>query len=243
MTFRIRQNKTGMKIAIIPARGGSKRIPRKNIKLFCGKPIIAYSIEAARRATLFDRIIVSTDDDEIADIARKWGAEVPFMRPQNLADDYTSTMDVIKHAILWLNQNDAVYSHVCCIYPTAPFIRIADLKKGYALLKNDKVNFAFPITTFPSSIFRALKLSHQNQLNMFWPEHLDTRTQDLPEAYHDAGQFYWGKTDAFLRSDPIFKEHSSPVIIPRYIAHDIDTPEDWKQAELFYQTLHPKIHK
>lgn len=229
-----------MNIAIIPARGGSKRIPRKNIKLFCGKPIIAYSIMAAQKTKLFDRIIISTDDHEIASIALEWGAEVPFMRPPNLADDYTTTLEVINHAINWLNKNDDFYDYACCIYPTAPFIRISDLKKGYELLKNNDFYFSFPITTFPSSIFRSLKLTENNNLKMFWPEHLNTRTQDLPEAYHDVGQFYWGKTEAFLKTSSIFEEHSSPVIIPRHLAQDIDTPEDWTQAELVYQTLHHK---
>jgi N-acylneuraminate cytidylyltransferase len=232
-----------MNIAIIPARGGSKRILRKNIKFFCGKPIIAYSIMAAKKTNLFDRIIVSTDDQEIADTAVKWGAEVPFIRPQKLADDYATTMDVIKHAIDWLNKNDTVYDHACCIYATAPFVRVSDLIKGYNLLKEDDIHFSFPITTFSSSIFRALKLTPNNRLKMFWPEHLDTRTQDLPEAYHDVGQFYWGKTDAFLKKKSIFTEKSSPVIIPRYLAQDIDTPEDWEQAELLYQTLFPKGSK
>ncbi|MGD9605732.1 MAG: pseudaminic acid cytidylyltransferase [Bacilli bacterium] len=232
-----------MNIAIIPARGGSKRIPRKNIKLFCGKPIIAYSIMAAQKTKLFDRIIVSTDDHEIARIALEWGADVPFIRPQNLADDYTTTIDVIKHALVWLNKNDAVYDHACCIYATAPFIRISDLKKGYELLKNKNFYFSFPVTTFPSSIFRALKLTENNTLEMFWPEHLNTRTQDLPEAYHDVGQFYWGKTEAFLQNSTSFIEYSGSVIIPRYLAQDIDTPEDWKQAELFYRTFHSKEYK
>ena len=232
-----------MNIAIIPARGGSKRIPRKNIKLFCGKPIIAYSIMAAKKTKLFDRVIVSTDDHEIANVALEWGAEIPFMRPQHLADDYTTTLDVITHAINWLNKNDAFYDHTCCIYATAPFIRISDLKKGYELLKNNDTNFSFPVTTFPSSIFRALKLTENNTLKMFWPEHLNTRTQDLPEAYHDVGQFYWGKTEAFLENRTILNEHSSPVVIPRYLAQDIDTPEDWEQAELIYSILHPKESK
>ncbi len=227
-------------IAIIPARGGSKRIPRKNIKLFYGKPIIAYSIIAAQKTNLFERIIVSTDDREIADIAIEWGAEVPFMRPQHLSDDHATTIDVINHALKWLNENGGSYDHACCIYATAPFVRASDLKKGYDLLINNDISFSFPITTFPSSIFRALQLTSNNRLKMFRPEHLNTRTQDLPEAYHDAGQFYWGKTSAFIENDSIFSEVSSPVIIPRYLAQDIDTPEDWTQAELFYQTLYPK---
>ncbi|MCF6246318.1 MAG: pseudaminic acid cytidylyltransferase [Desulfobacula sp.] len=227
-------------VAIIPARGGSKRIPRKNIKLFCGKPMIAYSIIAAEKTNLFDKIIVSTDDHEIASTAIEWGAKVPFMRPENLADDYTTTIDVIKHALGWFNKNNDSYNLGCCIYATAPFIRISDLKKGYDLVKNFDFNFSFPVTTFPSPIFRALKLTKSNSLKMFWPEHINTRTQDLTEAYHDVGQFYWGKTEAFLKTGSIFEDYSSPVIIPRYLAQDIDTQEDWKQAELLYKTLHPE---
>jgi N-acylneuraminate cytidylyltransferase len=229
-----------MNIAIIPARGGSKRIPRKNIKLFCGKPILAYSILAAQKTHLFDKIIVSTDDREIAEVALEWGAEVPFMRPQHLSDDYATTIDVIKHALEWLNENDRVYDHACCIYATSPFVRVSDLKKGYELLKNEGISFSFPVTTFPSSIFRALQLTPDNRLKMFRPEHLNTRTQDLPEAYHDVGQFYWGKTDAFLNKSDLFIELSKPIIIPRHLAQDIDTPEDWQQAELMYQTFNSK---
>lgn len=225
-------------VAIIPARGGSKRIPRKNIKLFCGKPIIAYSIQRAKETKLFDRIIVSTDDAEISDIAVKWGAEVPFTRPHTLADDYSTTIDVIKHALKWLKKNDErIYNSACCIYPTAPFIRMRDLKKAYESLTFKGIEFAFPVVTFPSSIFRALKITPENKLSMFWPEYLNTRSQDLPEAYHDAGQFYWGKISSFLKHDAIIREYSNPVIIPRYLAQDIDTLEDWKQAELFFQWL------
>lgn len=232
--------KKALNIAVIPARGGSKRIPRKNIKLFCGKPILAYSILAAQKTRLFDRIIVSTDDREIADIALEWGADVPFMRPGHLSDDYATTIDVIKHALEWLNENDRGYDHACCIYATAPFVRVSDLKKGYDLLKDEDISFSFPVTTFPSSIFRALQLTPDKRLKMFQPEHLNTRTQDLPEAYHDVGQFYWGKASAFLKNASIFSEISSPVIIPRYLAQDIDTPEDWEQAELMYQALYAK---
>jgi N-acylneuraminate cytidylyltransferase len=234
-----REQKT-TNIAIIPARGGSKRIPRKNIKLFCGKPILAYSILAAQKSRLFDRIIVSTDDREIARVALEWGAEVPFMRPGPLSDDYTTTLEVIRHAVSWMNENDQGYDHACCIYPTAPFIRISDLKKGYELIKLPDVHFSFPVTTFPSSIFRALQLTPDNRLKMFQPEHLNTRTQDLPEAYHDAGQFYWGKAAAFLEKNSLFDEDTCPIIIPRYLAQDIDTPEDWEQAEMFYRILYPE---
>lgn len=232
-----------MNVAIIPARGGSKRIPRKNIKNFCGKPIIVYSIIAAQESGLFDKIIVSTDDQEIADIARNWGAEVPFFRPKQLADDHTVTMDVIIHAIKWLHANDVEYDYACCIYATAPLIRIQDLQQGYKQLKDSDKLFAFSVTTFPSPIFRALKQTKTNGLAMFWPEHLNTRSQDLPEAYHDVGQFYWGTTDAFLKRLPLFDEHALPIILPRFLAQDIDTPEDWKQAELIYKALYPKASK
>lgn len=229
-----------MNIAIIPARGGSKRIPRKNIKSFCGKPIIAYSITVAQESKLFDRIIVSTDDQEIASTAIEWGADVPFLRPKKLADDHATTLDVINHAIDWLNTNDTVYDNACCIYATAPFVRISDLIKGYEQLKGAGINFSFPIATFQSSIFRALELTPKNRLKMISPNHTNTRTQDLPEAYHDAGQFYWGRTEAFLKSSSRFIEQSSPIHIPRYLAQDIDTQEDWKQAELIYKALHPE---
>ena len=226
-----------MNVAIIPARGGSKRIPRKNIKNFCGKPIIAYSIFAAKKSGLFDRIIVSTDDQEIADIAKHWGADIPFLRPKKLADDHTVTMDVIKHAIDWLHENDTIYEYACCIYPTAPLIRTKDLQQGYEQLRQSDKMFAFSVTTFPSPIFRALKQTNTNGLAMFWPEHLNTRSQDLPEAYHDVGQFYWGKTEAFLKGLQMFAEHALPIVLPRLLAHDIDTQEDWEQAELIFQLL------
>ena len=229
-----------MNAAIIPARGGSKRIPRKNIKSFCGKPIIAYSILAAKESGLFDKIIVSTDDHEIAEIAMEWGAEVPFFRPKQLSDDHTGTMDVINHAIEWLHANDAEYDYACCIYATAPLIRIEDLQQGYAQLKNSDKQFAFSVTTFPSPIFRALKRTKTNGLAMFWPEHLNTRSQDLPEAYHDVGQFYWGTTEAFLKGLPLFDEHALPIVIPRFLAQDIDTPEDWEQTELMYKAVYQK---
>lgn len=228
-----------MNLAIIPARGGSKRIPRKNIKLFCGKPIISYSIDCLKKTNLFDRIIVSTDDKKIADISIEFGAEIPFMRPRKLADDYTTTIDVIKHAIQWFNEKDKIFNNVCCLYPTAPFVRPKYLLDGYHLLQSTDISFVFPVATFPSSIFRALKRTEDNRLKMIWPEHINTRTQDLPETYHDAGQFYWGEANAFIRNNAIIKEQSSPIIIPRYLAQDIDTKEDWEQAELLFKALHP----
>lgn len=229
-----------MNLAVIPARGGSKRIPRKNIKPFCGKPMIAHSILAALDSGLFDRIIVSTDDVEIAETALQWGAEVPFMRPASLSDDHTGTMEVMAHAVDWIHANDPAYDYTCCIYATAPFIRLQDLKMGHALVTDGQSQYAFSVTTFPSPIFRALKISDSDTIEMFWPEHRFTRSQDLPEAYHDVGQFYWGTTQAFRESLPLFSRHAKPVIIPRYLAQDIDTPEDWDQAEIMYQLIHQK---
>ena len=227
-----------MNVAIIPARGGSKRIPRKNIKLFAGKPILAHSILAAKNSGLFDKVMVSTDDQEIAEVAQKWGAEIPFLRPAHMADDHTVTIDVIQHAVQWLQENGHPYDYACCIYATAPFLRMEDLIKGYELLKRHREKcYAFSVCPFPSPIFRALKRTETNGLTMFWPEHLHTRSQDLPEAYHDIGQFYWGRAESFRQGLPIFAEHSLPVILPRYLAQDIDTPEDWRQAEIMYRVL------
>lgn len=226
-----------MKIAIIPARGGSKRIPRKNIKVFHGKPMIAYSIEAAQKSGCFDRIIVSTDDQEIADTALKYGAEVPFLRPADIADDYATTMDVMVHAIQYLAKENISPEFVCCIYATAPFILADDLRKGLGILNEPKVEYAFSATSFPFPIQRAIKLTEQGDVKMFSEQYADTRSQDLVEAYHDAGQFYWGKTSAFLARKAIFAEHSKVVLLPRKRVQDIDTVEDWELAEALFAIL------
>ncbi|MGL5410809.1 MAG: pseudaminic acid cytidylyltransferase, partial [Shewanella sp.] len=178
-----------MKIAIIPARGGSKRIPRKNIKLFHGKPMIAYSIEAAIASGCFDKVIVSTDDQEIADVAKRYGAEVPFLRPADISNDYATTMDVMAHAIAWCKQQGWNIEAVCCLYATAPFVLPEDLRQGYALLQEEGVQFAFSATSFPFPIQRAIKLDEQGFVSMFSPENELVRSQDLEESYHDAGQF------------------------------------------------------
>ena len=196
-----------MNIAIIPARGGSKRIPKKNIKIFHGKPMIAYSIEAALKSRCFDRIIVSTDDQEIADTALKYGAEVPFLRPAAIADDYATTMDVMEHAIQYLAKEKISPEFICCIYATAPFILADDLRKGLGMLNEPKVEYAFSATSFPFPIQRAIKLTGQGDVKMFSEQYADTRSQDLVEAYHDAGQFYWGRTSAFIARKAIFSEH------------------------------------
>jgi N-acylneuraminate cytidylyltransferase len=226
-----------MRAAIIPARGGSKRVPRKNIRPFAAQPIIAYSIQAARASGLFDEVIVSTDDDEIAEISRKCGAEVPFRRPRGLAGDHTTTFAVIRHALDWLAMNGREIDLACCIYATAPFLRAADLRDGLAKLLDSGRSFAFSVTSFEFPIQRALRLRPDGALEAFAPEHRDTRSQDLESAYHDAGQFYWGRAAAFREGRVLFSPESVPVILPRYLVHDIDTEEDWVRAELAYQTL------
>lgn len=226
-----------MKIAIIPARGGSKRIPRKNIRDFCGKPMIAWSIEVARKTGLFDRILVSTDDAEIAQAAKDWGAEVPFVRPPELSDDHTGTTAVISHAIKWLHAQGQISSAVCCIYATAPFIQAEDIRAAYDKLEREGWQYVFPATTFGFPIFRAVEKQANGAVKMFFPEHFTTRSQDLPEALHDAGQFYWGLSSAWLENKRIFDQDSSMVILPRWRVQDIDTPEDWGRAEMLAKIL------
>lgn len=221
-----------MKIAVIPARGGSKRIPRKNIRPFLGVPMIAYPIRAARDSGLFDHILVSTDDSEIATVARTEGAEIPFMRPAQLADDSTMTADVIAHAIAWAEGKSWALDAVCCIYATAPFLSPSDLHRGLALLDSGPWQFAFSVTEFPAPIFRAFRIGDNGGVEMFYPQHFRTRSQDLPVALHDAGQFYWGRPDAWRLREPVFSRHSIPVILPRWRTVDIDTEDDWQQAEL-----------
>jgi pseudaminic acid cytidylyltransferase len=224
-----------MRLAIIPARGGSKRIPRKNINCFGGKPMIAWSIEAALEAGVFDKIIVSTDDTEIANIAKEHGAEVPFIRPSELSGDYTGTTAVIAHAIEWYQSQNTLVDLACCIYATAPFISAQDLKRGLHVLTEGSSDFAFSVTSYAFPIQRAIKLSKDGRVEMFQPEHFNTRSQDLVEAYHDAGQFYWGRPEAWLAGKPIFTLASSPVILPRSRVQDIDTLEDWARAELMFK--------
>jgi N-acylneuraminate cytidylyltransferase len=221
-----------MNIAIIPARGGSKRIPRKNIKEFCGKPMIAWSIEAAKTSGLFDRIIVSTNDTEIAAVAKQWGAEVPFMRPDELSNDYTGTTEVIAHATRWFLNQGLDVTAVCCIYATAPFLQVADLRCGLEALNSGDWNYAFTVTDFAAPIFRSFKQTSEGGIEMFFPEHFSTRSQDLPTALHDAGQFYWGRPAAWLEGKCIFAWHSKPVVIPRWRVQDIDTQDDWERAEI-----------
>ena len=228
-------------IAIIPARGGSKRIPKKNIKSFFGKPLIAYSIEVAINSRLFDKVIVSTDDKEIAKIAKNYGAEVPFIRPSELSDDFTGTQEVVNHTIHYLKQQGEKIDFVCTIYATAPFLQEEYLNQGYHQLRNSNAKRSFSATTMPFPIQRTFKINKNKRCEMFTPEHFMTRSQDLEEAYQDAGQFYWENLN--VSSDKItFGEDSIPIILPRHLVQDIDTMEDWERAELMYKALNQDIY-
>ncbi len=223
-------------IAIIPARGGSKRIPRKNIKSFHGKPLIAYSIQTALESNLFERVIVSTDDKEIAEIAKKYGAEVPFVRPKELSDDFSATQEVINHTLQYLRDNGERYEYYCTIYATAPLLQAKYLIEGFEKLqKNDAVN-SFSVTSMPFPIQRTFKINKDERCEMFWPEYSNTRSQDLEEAYQDAGQFYWTKLNK-ESNEIMFGKDSIPIVLPRHLVQDIDTLEDWKRAEYIYEVI------
>ena len=224
-----------MRLAVIPARGGSKRIPRKNARDFCGKPMIARSIKAALQSGVFDRVIVSTDDAEIATIATEYGAEVPFIRPVSLSDDMTPTRPVIAHAI---EEIGAQSGQVCCIYATAPFIQADDIKRAQERLDDGGASYVFPITSFAYPIERALLHDEASgHVKMFNPDNFAVRSQDLQEAWHDAGQFYWATASQWLRDEPVFNPTAVGIPIPRYRVQDIDTSEDWIQAELLFKAM------
>jgi pseudaminic acid cytidylyltransferase len=229
-----------MRLAVIPARGGSKRIPRKNIKLFAGKPIIVWSIETAINSGCFDKVLVSTDDYEIAQMAVAYGAQVPFLRPEILSGDYVGTIPVVAHAIEWQNNQGDPVTDVCCIYATAPFIRAEDLQQGLALLQSTGADYAFSVTSYAFPIQRAIRITEKRRIEMFQPDKFETRSQDLEEAWHDAGQFYWGLAKAWLAQKSIFSVHSVPVLLPRQRVQDIDTLEDWHRAELMFKILNNK---
>ncbi len=226
-----------MKMAVIPARGGSKRIPRKNIKPFCGKPMIAWSIEAAKSSGLFERVIVSTDDAEIAEVAKSWGAEVPFMRPEELSNDHAGTTPVIAHATQWALDQGFAVDAVCCIYATAPFVQIDDLKRGWEALNSGNWFYAFTVTDFAAPIFRSFKQTADGGIEMLFPEYYSSRSQDLPIALHDAGQFYWGRPESWIKGKTIFAQQSIPIVIPRWRVQDIDNQDDWLRAELIFDQL------
>lgn len=223
-------------IAIIPARGGSKRIPRKNLKPFDGVPMIARSIRTALDSGLFNEVIVSTDDEEIAQLAQAHGAQVPFLRPAALADDFTGTAAVMVHALGELRERS--FDFACCIYATAPLLQARFLREGFDVLRGhpDK-SFSFSVSSFGFPVQRALTLDEEGALTPLYPQFRDTRSQDLAEAFQDAGQFYWGRRDAWLRGDALFSSKSLPVVLPRHLVQDIDTAEDWKRAEYLYAAL------
>jgi pseudaminic acid cytidylyltransferase len=226
-------------IAIITARGGSKRIPRKNIKSFLGKPIIQYSIEAALKAGCFEEVMVSTDDAEIAAVAKACGATVPFMRSEKNADDHSTTVDVITEVLNQYAQNGKKFDMACCIYPTAPFISADKLNKAYSKLSESGAKAVVPVVRFGFPILRSFKMENE-LVKMNWPEHLNTRSQDLPPAFHDAGQFYFFRIDSFMTDKKVFTDHTIGMEMPESEVQDIDNEEDWKLAEIKYTFLKDK---
>jgi pseudaminic acid cytidylyltransferase len=223
-------------IAIITARGGSKRIPRKNIKNFLGKPIIAYSIAAALEAGCFDEVMVSTDDHEIEDIARQYGAKVPFLRSAETSDDFSTTPDVLMEVLTDYQKRGIDFTYACCIYPTAPFITAEKLRNGYEVLLRDDADAVFQVVRYSTPIQRALKIEG-GFLRMIQPENMKIRSQDLMPAYHDSGQFYWFNVQRFLVCKHLFMEHAVPMEVSDLEVQDIDNEEDWKIAEMKYQLL------
>lgn len=224
-------------ICIIPARGGSKRIPRKNIREFLGKPIIAYSIKAALDSNLFDEVMVSTDDKEIAKIAIKYGANVPFMRSKNNADDFATTFDVVEEVVLrYKSELNKEFDNLCCLYSCAPFVTKEILISGQKLLNENKFDTVFPILPFSFPIQRALR-KLKGKISMIQEEYLSARSQDLEECFHDAGQFYWCNTKAVLMTKKLLTSNTGGLVISELEAQDIDTDTDWKLAELKYQLL------
>ncbi|MGR3467043.1 MAG: pseudaminic acid cytidylyltransferase [Shimia sp.] len=227
-----------MRLAVIPARGGSKRIPRKNIKPFAGRPMIGWVIAAARESGLFDHVLVSTDDDEIAEIAQAHGAEVPFKRPAALSDDHAPTRAVITHAIGWYEAQGAPVAALCCLYATAAFVRPQDLSEAWARLEAAQgADFVFAAAEYPHPVHRAMRLEGGGGVEMLFPDHRTTRTQDLPHCVHDAGMFYWGHRDPFMAGAPMFSPRARAHVLPRERAVDIDTPEDWAFAEALFAQL------
>ena len=224
-----------MKIAVIPARGGSKRIPRKNIKMFGGRPIIAWSIAAAWESRCFDRIVVSTDDPEIASVALEFGAETPFLRPSEISGDMTPTVSVMRHAIAEMSAQGYAPDDVCCLYATAPFVRAEDIVRGAAALAAAPDAYVFPVTTFAFPIQRALLRDADGRVRMLNPDLFATRSQDLPETWHDAGQFYWASARTWMSRDAVFSGATVGIAHPRHRVQDIDTLEDWVVAERLFE--------
>jgi pseudaminic acid cytidylyltransferase len=232
-----------MKIAVIPARGGSKRIPRKNVKVFCGKPMIAWSIKAAKAAGIFDHIFVSTDDDEIANISLAYGAAIPFMRPLELSDDFAGTTAVVGHAVQWAIGHGIDVTAACCIYATAPLIQVEDIKKGYEIFKEGHWDYVFSASRIDSQVIRSFTINEQHEVEMLFPQYFTTRTQDLPELMQDAAQFYWGKPSAWINNKRIFSAHSTCFPIPSWRVQDIDNQNDWAKAEIIFNKIRGSINE
>lgn len=226
-----------MNVAVIPARGGSRRIPRKNVRPFCGRPVIAWAIETARASSLFEHVVVSTDDAEIRDVALQYGAECPFVRPAELAGDHTLTSAVIGHATRWALDAGWVIDAVCCIYPTAALIDAVDLRRGLDALTSGDWAFAIAATTYAAPIQRAFTQRPDGGIEMYFPDQFATRTQDLPVTLHDAAQFYWGRPEAWMDGRRMFDRWSVPVMLPRWRVQDIDEPQDWERAESVFRQM------
>lgn len=229
-----------MKVAVIPARGGSKRIPRKNLREFAGRPMIAWSIRAAIGSGCFDRVVVSTDDPEIAETARAFGADVPFMRPPALSGDTTPTVPVIAHALERLAADGAAPVYACCLYATAPFVQEDDLRRGASMIEHEGCDYVATVTRYVYPIQRALRVNAAGRIEMLDPSLVATRSQDLEPALHDAGQFYWGRASAWLGQHPILSTGTLPLELPHWRVQDIDTPDDWARAERMFAALDHK---
>ncbi len=224
-------------LAIIPARGGSKRILRKNIKDFFGKPVIAYSIEAALKSGLFSEVMVSTDDKEIAELAQKHGAKVPFMRSEKNSDDHATTLDVVKEVVSdYQKLENKSFENICCIYPTAPFIEINNLEEGYKKLVNLKLDSVFPVVESSNPVWRGFELDLEGKAKFIWPEFNNARSQDLRKVYFDAGQWYWIRLSSL--KDSIFSDNSGTILLKAEAVQDIDSESDWRLAELKYKLIH-----
>lgn len=224
-------------LAVIPARGGSKRIPRKNVRSFDGKPIIAYSIQAALDSGCFSEVMVSTDDEEIAQVAIQYGATVPFMRSSQNSDDHSNISDVVMEVLDSYAQIGRAFEYFCCILPTAPFVKAERLKKGLDLILTTNADSVVPVTRFGYPIQRALRIDQDGSLKMFWPENYLKRSQDLEPSFHDVGQFYWMNSQALKVKKLMFTDNSQPLVIPESEVQDIDNEEDWKIAEIKYRML------
>lgn len=228
------------RIAIIPARGGSKRIPRKNVKDFLGIPIIAYSIKAAVESGVFDEVMVSTDDKEIASVARQYGASVPFMRSDDTANDFATTADVINEVLDRYEAEGNKYDVVACIYATAPFVTAERLIQASESLDGSGFDSAFTCVEFSYPVLRSLVVNDEGAISMKWPEYRRSRSQDLPKFYHDAGQFYFSTVDAFRNANGFWGDNTAPIILSELEVQDLDTPTDWALAEMKYKLLHQK---